>query len=148
MIGGSFLLPLFFDQTVLIEGVNKMRRYHHYGVPIKEKMEGEVYHKDISLYVVSYSKNPYGIEFFRFDESYKENPRVKGHPDIISQVPHIAFIVDDLEKEIEGKEVIFGPNIPIDNWKVCFIKENGVLVELIETTLTDEEILKIAEQSE
>ena len=120
-----------------------MRRYHHYGVPINKAMEGEVYHKEISLHVVSFSKSPYGIEFFRFDESYKDNPKVKDHPDIISKIPHIAFIVDDLEKEIKGKDIVFGPNTPIDNWTVCFIMENGVLVELIETTLTDSEILDI-----
>ncbi len=119
-----------------------MRRYHHYGVPIKKAMDGEVYHKDISLHVVSFSKSPYGIEFFRFDASYKDNPKVKDHPDIISEVPHIAFIVDNLEAEIAGKNIVFGPNTPIDNWTVCFIMENGVLVELIETTLTDSEILE------
>ena len=122
-----------------------MRRYHHYSVPIEEAMEGEVYHEAISLYVVSYWKNPYSIEYFRFDPSYKENPKVKHHPDIISEVPHIAFIVDDLELEIKGKEIIYGPNIPIDNWKVCFIRENGVLVELIETTLSDEQIREMAQ---
>jgi|ERR1700733_12757867 len=124
-----------------------MRRYHHYGVPIKKAMDGEVYHKDISLHVVSFSKSPYGIEFFRFDESYKDNPKVKDHPDIISAIPHIAFIVDDLEKEIAGKDIVFGPNTPIDNWTVCFIMENGVLVELIETTLTDSEILDVVHKA-
>ncbi len=122
-----------------------MRRYHHYGVPITEPMAGEHYHESISLHVVSYWKSPYSIEYFRFDPSYKNNPKVKDHPDIISEIPHVAFIVDDIKKEMEGKEIVYGPNTPIDNWTVCFIKENGVLVELIETTLTDEEILKMSQ---
>lgn len=107
-------------------------------------MEGEVYHEEISLHVVSYYKSPYSIEYFRFDPSYKDNPKVKDHPSIISEIPHIAFIVDNLEEEIEGKQIVYGPNQPLDNWTVCFIMEDGVLVELIETTLTDEEILAIA----
>ena len=117
-----------------------MRRYHHYGIPIKEAMPGEVYHEEISLHVVSYHKNPYSIEYFRFDPSYKDNPKVKDHPDIISEVPHIAFIVDDLKAELRGKQIVFGPHTPLDNWTVCWIMEAGVLVELIETSLTDEEI--------
>lgn len=125
-----------------------MRRYHHYGVPIKQAMEGEIYHEEISLHVVNYYKSPYHIEYFRFDESYKDNPRVKDHPDIISEVPHIAFIVDNLEEELEGKTLIFGPNEVLENWTVCWIMENGVLVELIETTLTDEEIENLANKGD
>lgn len=121
-----------------------MRRYHHYGVPIKQPMDGEVYHEAISLHVVGFWKSPYSIEYFRFDPSYKENPRVKHHPDVISEIPHIAFIVDNLEQEMKGKEIVYGPNTPLENWTVCFIKENGILVELIETTLTDDEILAIS----
>ena len=123
-------------------------RFHHYGIPIQDPMKGEVYHEEISLHVVSFFKNPYRIEYFRFDESYKDNPKVKDHPAIISQVPHIAFIVQNLEKEIEGKEIVFGPNLPLDNWKVCFIMENGILIELIETTLNDFEIIDLVQRSE
>jgi hypothetical protein len=125
-----------------------MRRYHHYGVPTKAPMPGETYHAEISLHVLSYSKSPYGIEYFRFDPSYKDNPRVKDHPDVISQVPHVAFIVDDLAAEMAGKEVVFGPNTILDDWIVGWIMEGGVLVELIQTSMSDDEIRAMVARSE
>mgnify|MGYP006000870003 CR=1 FL=1 len=54
--------------------------------------------------------------------------------------PHVAFIVEDMEEALEGKKILYGPFNPIDNWKVCFIEECGAPIELIETTLTEEQV--------
>ena len=45
-----------------------------------------------------------------------------------------------LEKALEGKKVIYGPFFPLKNWRVAFIEECGAPVELIETSLTEEEV--------
>ena len=53
-------------------------------------------------------------------------------PDLVRTVPHVAFEVDDLEAEIEGKEIIIQPNSPSDGVRVAFIVENGAPIEFLE----------------
>ncbi|MGM8451096.1 hypothetical protein ACS6GG_23745, partial [Enterobacter bugandensis] len=55
-------------------------------------------------------------------------------------VPHVAFKVDNLLRAIEDEEVILGPYEPIDGFFVAMINDNGAPIELIETTLSDDEI--------
>lgn len=55
-------------------------------------------------------------------------------------MPHVAFKVDNLLRAIEDEEVILGPYEPIDGFFVAMINDNGAPIELIETTLSDDEI--------
>lgn len=54
--------------------------------------------------------------------------------------PHIAYKVDNLEAAIVDHTVILGPYDPDDDFRVAVIDNAGVPVELIQTTLTDDEI--------
>jgi hypothetical protein len=62
----------------------------------------------------------------------KDIGRMPPYPDLVKTVPHVAFVVDDLEKEISGKNVIIEPNSPSDGLMVAFIEVNGAPVELME----------------
>lgn len=53
-------------------------------------------------------------------------------------VPHVAFKVSCLDEATVGEAVIPGPYEANDDYRVAF-DDGGVLVELIETTLSDEE---------
>jgi hypothetical protein len=63
----------------------------------------------------------------RFDEDCPQ-------PDIIKSVPHIAFEVGDIDKELAGHnfEIITEPNSPGDGIRVAMILHNGASIELIE----------------
>ena len=61
------------------------------------------------------------------------------HP-LLKTVPHVAFKVNRLSAAIEGEEIILGPYEPIDGYRVAVINHAGVPIELIETTLSDDEI--------
>jgi hypothetical protein len=52
--------------------------------------------------------------------------------DLIKTVPHIAFEVDDLDKALEGLEVLTPPNSPSDGVRVAMIIHNGAPIELIQ----------------
>ena len=80
------------------------------------------------------------VQWHRFPEGH-------GLPELITQVPHIAFQVDDLDAEIEGANILFGPYSPLPGYRVAMIEEQGVPIELVETKLTDEE-LSLLEQKE
>jgi hypothetical protein len=82
-----------------------MRTYHHLGIPTTEKHEGEEYLAQFKTFVSGFETSPYGIEWMRYEP---DAPL----PELVKKVPHIAFEVDDLAKELEGKEVLIQPNSP------------------------------------
>ena len=53
-------------------------------------------------------------------------------PDLVRNVPHVAFEVDDLDAELAGKEILIAPNSPSPGVRVAFIVHDGAPVELLE----------------
>jgi hypothetical protein len=102
-----------------------MRKYHHIGIPTQAKHENEEYLKEYGVYVSGYDTSPYGVEWMRFE---LDSPL----PEIIKMVPHVAFVVDDIENEIKDKEVIIEPNSPSEGVRVAFIIDNGTPIEFLE----------------
>jgi hypothetical protein len=100
-------------------------QYHHLGIPTKEKHEGEVYLEEFKVYVAGYDTSPYKIEWMRYEDGSPVNK-------LVQSVPHVAFEVDDLEKAIEGKEVIISPNSPSEGITVAFIVDNGAPIEFLQ----------------
>jgi hypothetical protein len=101
-----------------------MRRYHHIGIPTTVGRDGETYLPQFRMYVVPYDTNPYGVEWMRFEPGCQL-------PELVQTVAHVAFEVDDLEEELEGREVLIEPNSPSEGVTVAFIVENGAPVELL-----------------
>ena len=99
--------------------------FHHVGIPTQEEKENEIYLEDAKLYVTDSGSTPYGIEFLRFEDG---SPM----PELIQNTAHVAFKVDDLEKAIEGKDVILEPLSPMEGLTIAFINADGAPVELME----------------
>lgn len=53
-------------------------------------------------------------------------------PELVKTVPHVAFVVDDLDEAIAGREVLIPPNSPSEGITVAFIVDNGAPVELLQ----------------
>ena len=100
-------------------------RYHHLGIPTKEPREGEYFLPDLRMHICGYRNNPYGIEWLRFEA---DSPI----PDLVKDVPHLAFQVEDLDVALEGHEVLISPNSPSEGVRVAFIVHDGVPVEFLE----------------
>lgn len=102
-------------------------KFHHLGIPTKTKMPGEQYVPHLKFYVSGFSTSPFGIEWMRFDDD-------STFDELIKTVPHLAFVVDDLENEITTRNlnVIAQSNYPSDGIKVAMIVHNGAPVELME----------------
>ncbi|MEN6333762.1 MAG: hypothetical protein ABFE01_05835 [Phycisphaerales bacterium] len=105
--------------------IRKGWRYHHVGIPTREPRAGERYLKHLGMYVCGFETSPYGIEWMRFDP---DSPISK----LIQTVPHVAFEVDDLDAELEGKELLGEVSEPSDGVRVAMIVDNGAPVELLE----------------
>lgn len=100
-----------------------MRRYHHIGIPTTEPKPGETHLKHLKLFVVGHEKSEFGVEWMRFESDAVV-------PDLVRQVPHVAFEVTDLASELVGREILIPPNSPSDGVRVAFIVENGAPIEL------------------
>jgi len=101
-----------------------MRRYHHLGIPTSIPRPDEVYLEQFKVFTSGYEASPYGIEWMRFEA---RSPL----PELVKTVPHVAFEVDDLARELEGHELLIAPNSPSPGVTVAFIVHNGAPVELL-----------------
>ena len=100
-------------------------KFNHLGIPTTERFEGEIDIPHLKMTVSDHKNNPYGIQWQRY---WVDAP----YPELVKTVPHVAFVVDDLQKAIEGKNVIIAPNSPSKGLMVAFVEENGAPVELME----------------
>jgi hypothetical protein len=100
-------------------------RYHHVGIPTDTVREGEVYLEEFGMYVSGFDTSPYGVEWMRFEP---------GSPisELVRTEPHVAFEVDDLDRALEGKELIGEESSPMEGIRVAMILHNGMAVELLE----------------
>ena len=100
-------------------------RYHHIGIPTDTPREGEIYLEQYRMYVSGFDTSPYGVEWMRFEA---------GSPisELVRTVPHIAFEVDDLDRALEGKELIGELSSPMVGVRVAMILHNGMPIELLE----------------
>lgn len=105
--------------------MNVMRKYHHIGIPTRIRREDETFLQEYGVHVSGYESSPFGVEWMRFEP---DSPL----PDIVKTIPHVAFVVDDLENEIKGRDVIIAPNSPSEGVRVAFIMDNGAPIEFLQ----------------
>jgi hypothetical protein len=105
--------------------IKKGMRYHHIGIPTAQPQQNEKYLEEYKFYVSGFESSEYGIEWMRFE---KDSPI----SELIKNVPHIAFEVDNLEEAIGGKELIGNVSAPSKGVRVAMIVENGVPIEFLE----------------
>ena len=100
-------------------------RYHHTGIPTREKRDGETYLPEFKMYVSGFPDSPYGVEWMRFEPGSPISA-------LVQTIAHVAFEVDDIDRELEGKTVIFPPGSPSAGVRAAMIIDNGCPIELIE----------------
>jgi hypothetical protein len=102
-------------------------RYHHLGIPTKEAKPGEVHLPHLKIHVSGFTTSPFGIEWMRFDDDCPVDERVR-------TIPHIAFEVDDLDRELAacGLEVLCPPVAPSAGVRAAMVLHDGAPIELIE----------------
>jgi hypothetical protein len=102
-----------------------MLKYNHLGIPTRHQMPGEKYLPQFKIYVSGYTESRYHIEWMRFEKGCPL-------PDIVQNLPHVAFEVDDLSAALQGQKILIAPNSPSEGVQVAFIEENGAPVELMQ----------------
>jgi hypothetical protein len=99
-------------------------KYDHFGIPVKEKREGMIYYPEYKVWCADYEKDPYRIEWIYFEKGTPLHP-------LIQTVPHVCFLVADIEKAVKGKKLLLKPEHYID-FQMAFIDEHGAVIEFIQ----------------
>jgi len=105
-------------------------RYHHLGIPHSSPRDGELHLKKLGVHVCGFETSPYGVEWMRFDTHCQV-------PEIVRTVPHLAFVVDNLDTALQGKQILIPPNSPSAGVRVAFILDDGAPIELLEFARDD-----------
>jgi hypothetical protein len=102
-------------------------RYHHLGIPTKEARRGEVHLPHLKIHVSGFGTSPFGVEWMRFDDDCPI-------AEIVKTVPHVAFAVDDLDRELKecGLEILCPPGAPSKGVRAAMVLHDGAPIELIE----------------
>jgi hypothetical protein len=119
--------------------INGMKAsFHHVGIPTTERRAGERFSERFGMYTSDSDCRTLRIQWHRFESTSCLHP-------LIRTVPHVAFRVADLDGAIAGRNVLLDPYEPIADFRVAIIEDGGQPIELVETTLTDEELWRRAE---
>ena len=100
-------------------------RYHHIGIPCTEPRARELHVARLGVHVSGFETSPFGIEWMRYEPHCDV-------PAIVRTVPHIAFVVDDLDEALKGREILIAPNEPSPGVRVAFILDDGAPIELLQ----------------
>jgi hypothetical protein len=102
-----------------------MMKYHHMGIPTEVEQTGEIYLRDYKLYCTDHERNPFGIQWMRYESDCPL-------PDLVKTKAHVAFEVDDLVQALKGHEILIEPNSPSEGVVVAFVVCDGAPVEFIQ----------------
>jgi len=102
-------------------------KYTHTGVPTTNEKNWDGYVAALGVHFTDPTKDPYGIEWLKFDSNSPAHPLVR-------TLPHVAYQVDDLEAALKGKKVILAPMSPLPGLMIAYIDHEGAIVELCQVT--------------
>lgn len=102
-----------------------MRKYHHVGIPTDIPQPGEIYLERYRVFCTDHQRNPFGIQWMRYEPECTL-------PEVVKTVPHVAFEVDDLEAALVGQQVLIPPNSPSAGVLVAFVLIDGAPVEFLQ----------------
>ncbi len=100
-------------------------KYHHMGIPTEVAQAGEIYLPRYKLYCTDHERNPFGIQWMRYE---RDCPL----PELVKTKAHVAFEVDDLAEALKGHEILIEPNSPSKGVLVAFVICDGAPIEFIQ----------------
>ena len=103
-----------------------MKTFHHIGLVAQTEMPGETYYDSLKVWGTDPEADPNRVEWVRFAP---DSP-LAGTP--LTKMPHVSFAVDDLDKQLEGKQVVVGPLAVGDNIRIAYFMADGALIEYLE----------------
>ncbi len=100
------------------------RTFPRTGGPGSIRRAGEVYFEKYKVYISGFHSGPSGLQWVRFEEG-------SCLPEILREIPHIAFEVEDLEEALRGGAVLVPPHRPREGLTMALILRRGAPIELM-----------------
>jgi len=100
------------------------RQFHHIGIPTAIERPNEIYMADVSLFVTDPTVHEHRIEWLRFERGSRLH-------ELIQTEAHIAYLVDDVDAAVAGKDLVQEPWDANPTTRVGFALEDGQLVEFL-----------------
>ncbi|MGH2531464.1 MAG: hypothetical protein ACRDJW_04065 [Thermomicrobiales bacterium] len=100
------------------------RQFHHVGIRTTSPRPNENFVSATRVWVTDPNEHPYRIEYLRYEPD-------SWLPDTFKNTPHVAYVVDDIEPWMAGKEIAIAP-FEVGNpafVRVVFVWEDGHVVE-------------------
>ena len=103
-----------------------MRKFHHIGLVADSEKPGEMYFDLLKVWGTNPEADPNRVEWVRFrpDSPLADTP--------VAEMPHTSWAVDDLEAELEGKDVVVAPLTAAPGVRIAYFMMDGALVEYLE----------------
>ena len=101
--------------------------FSHIGIPTTEEKAWDGFFEPGKIHYTDFNKDEYSIEWVKFDPD-------SSMPPMMQTVPHVAYLVDNIETALEGKEILVDIFSPGEGVRVAFIVHNGSPVEFMEIT--------------
>ena len=98
--------------------------YLHTGIPVFDKMDDMMFIEPLKVWITDTEKSPYKIEWLYFEP---DSPMAAA----IQSETHVAYAVEDIEKAVEGKNVLW-PVTAFPNMKIAFVYDDGLPVEFVQ----------------
>ncbi|SDT48960.1 hypothetical protein SAMN05444162_4549 [Paenibacillaceae bacterium GAS479] len=107
--------------------------FHHIGKPIIQMNAGERFSPLFGMYTVDGENRDIHIQHHRFEPNSPLNENIR------NQI-HIAFKTNNIKEALKDKEIIMPLYEPFDGYKCAMVLLDGVPIEIIETTLSEEQL--------
>ncbi|MGY6647529.1 hypothetical protein [Wenyingzhuangia sp. IMCC45574] len=100
-------------------------KFSHIGIPTTEDKDWDGYFEPGKVNYTEFDKDEYKVEWVKFDADSPWH-------ELVTTMPHLAYLVDNIEEAIECKDVIVEPFSPAEGVRVVFIAHNGSPIEFME----------------
>jgi hypothetical protein len=102
-------------------------QFSHIGIPASEEKNWDGFYKPGKIHYTEFTSDEFSIEWIKCDA---DSPM----PKMFQTLPHIAYKVDNIEKALEGREILVETFSPGKGVRVAFINHNGSPVEFMEVS--------------
>ncbi|WP_075590521.1 VOC family protein [Labilibacter marinus] len=102
-------------------------KFSHVGIPTTEEKEWDGFYEPGKIHYTEFDKDEFNVEYIKCDE---DSPM----PDMFKTMPHVAYLVDDIDEALKGKEILVETFSPGEGVRVAFIVHNGSPVEFMEVS--------------
>lgn len=99
--------------------------FSHIGIPTTEEKNWDGFYEPAKVHYTEFDKDKYKVEWVKFEA---DSP----WPKMVTTMPHLAYLVDNIEEAIKGKDILVAPYSPKEGIRVTFIAHNGSPIEFTE----------------